>query len=129
MDKKLLKHGMFSWFELMTTDVAGAKKFYKSLFGWKTAEMKMPGMKYTIISVGKDQVAGMMLPPPAPKAKKMPPQWGAYVTVDDVDATAKKAVKLGGKVLVPPQDIPGVGRFSVLQDPQGAMISVITYTG
>jgi predicted enzyme related to lactoylglutathione lyase len=69
-----------------------------------------------------------MAMPPQGK-KKMPPQWGAYVTVDDVDLTAKKAAKLGGKVLVPPQDIPGVGRFSVLQDPQGAMISVITYTG
>ena len=128
MDEKLTKHGMFSWFELMTSDVAGAKKFYKSLFGWKTAQMNMPGMKYTTISVGADQVAGMMAMPPQGK-KKMPPQWGAYVTVDDVDATAKRAVKLGGKVLVPPQDIPGVGRFSVLQDPQGAMISVITYTG
>jgi len=128
MDKKLLKHGMFSWFELMTSDVAGAKKFYKSLFGWKTAQMNMPGMKYTTISVDGNEVAGMMAMPPAAK-KSPPPQWGAYITVDDVDATAKKAVKLGGKVLVPPQDIPGVGRFSVLQDPQGAMISVITYKG
>jgi predicted enzyme related to lactoylglutathione lyase len=51
---------MFSWFELLTTDVAGAKKFYKSLFGWKTADMKMPGMKCTTIAVGGDQVAGMM---------------------------------------------------------------------
>ncbi len=127
MDKKLLKHGMFSWFELLTSDVAGAKKFYKSLFGWKTADMKMPGMKYTTIAVGGDEVAGIM--PMPPKAKKMPPQWGAYVTVDDVDATAKKAVKLGGKVIVPAQDIPGVGRFCVLQDPQGAMLSIITYKG
>lgn len=128
MDKKLLKHGMFSWFELLTSDVAGAKKFYRSLFGWKMADMKLPGMKYTVISVGKEEVAGMMTMPPKGK-KTPPPQWGAYVTVDDVDATAKKAVKLGGKVVVPPQDIPGVGRFCVIQDPQGAMISVITYTG
>ena len=127
MDKKLLKHGMFSWFELITTDVAGAKKFYKSLFGWKTTDMKMPGMKYTVAAVGKDEVAGMM--PVPPKAKKMPPHWGVYVTVDDVDATAKKAVKLGGKILMPPTDIPGVGRFCVFQDPQGAVLSVITYTG
>lgn len=127
MDKKLLKHGMFSWFELLTSDVAGAKKFYKSLFGWKTADMSMPGMKYTTISAGGDEVAGMMAMPP--KAKKMPPHWGAYVTVDDVDATAKKAVKLGGKVIVPAQDVPGVGRFCVIQDPQGAMLSVITYKG
>jgi predicted enzyme related to lactoylglutathione lyase len=126
MDKKLLKHGMFSWFELQTPDVASAKKFYKGLFGWKTTEMKMPGMKYTTLSVGKDEVAGMMALPPQGK-KKMPPQWGVYITVDDVDATVKKAAKLGGKVVVAPTDIPGVGRFSVLLDPQGAMVSVITY--
>jgi len=125
MDKKLLKNGMFSWFELQTSDIAGARKFYKALFGWKTTEMKMPGMKYTSISVGTEEVAGMMSLPP--QAKKMPPQWGVYITVDDVDATVKKAAKLGGKVVVPPQDIPGVGRFSVLLDPQGAMLSVITY--
>jgi predicted enzyme related to lactoylglutathione lyase len=125
MDKKLLKHGMFSWFELQTSDIAGAKKFYKALFGWKTTEMKMPGMKYTAISVGTEQVAGIMSLPP--QAKKMPPQWGVYITVDNVDVTVKKAAKLGAKVVVPPQDIPGVGRFSVLLDPQGAMLSVITY--
>ena len=128
MDRKLLKHGMFSWFELQTADIPGAKKFYKALFGWKTTTMNMPGMKYTAISIGTEQVAGMMSLPPQGK-KMMPPQWGVYITVDDVDATAKKAAKLGGKVVVPPQDIPGVGRFSVLLDPQGAMVSVITYVG
>lgn len=127
MDKKLLKHGMFSWFELMTTDVASAKKFYRSLFGWKTADLKMSGMKYATVAVGADEVGGIMPLPPG--AKKLPPQWGVYVTVDDVDATAKKTVKLGGKILMPPTDIPGVGRFCVIQDPQGAMLSVITYEG
>jgi predicted enzyme related to lactoylglutathione lyase len=55
------------------------------------------------------------------------PQWGIYITVDDVDATARKAEELGGKVLMPPTDIPKVGRFSTLMDPQGVMFSVITY--
>jgi len=62
-----------------------------------------------------------------PQAQGAPPHWGAYVTVDDVDATARRAEELGGKVLVPPQDIPGVGRFCVVQDPQGAVISAMTY--
>jgi len=60
-------------------------------------------------------------------AQGMPPMWGAYVTVDDVDATARTAEQLGAKLLVPPRDIPGVGRFCVIQDPQGAVISAITY--
>ena len=57
----------------------------------------------------------------------MPPAWGPYVTVDDVDAIAEQAEKLGGKVCIPPRDIPSVGRFTVIADPQGAVISAITY--
>jgi hypothetical protein len=58
---------------------------------------------------------------------RKPPTWGCYVTVDDVDARADQAKRIGGQVLVAPTDIPGVGRFAVIQDPQGAMISLITY--
>jgi predicted enzyme related to lactoylglutathione lyase len=58
----------------------------------------------------------------------MPPSWGTYITVDDVDATAAKAKELGGTVLVEPQDIPEVGRFCVIKDPQGAVFSAMTYT-
>ena len=58
----------------------------------------------------------------------MPPNWGLYITVDDVDATAEQATGMGAKIIMPPQDIPEVGRFCVMQDPQGAFISIITYT-
>jgi predicted enzyme related to lactoylglutathione lyase len=125
MDQKLTKHGMFGWFELMTTDVAAAKKYYSALFGWKTEEMNMPGMDYTVVSTGGEQVAGMMATPP--EAQGMPPAWGVYVSVDDVDSVVTQAQKLGGAVVVPPTDIPTVGRFAVLKDPQGAVLSVITY--
>jgi predicted enzyme related to lactoylglutathione lyase len=119
------QHGAFSWFELTTTDVEGAKKFYSNLFGWDTEEMPMADMNYTMVKVGEEGLGGIMSIPP--KAEGSPPNWGVYVTVDDVDATAKKAEELEGKILVPPTDIPNVGRFSVLQDPQGAVISAITY--
>jgi predicted enzyme related to lactoylglutathione lyase len=125
MDKKLTKHGMFSWFELQTTDVAEAAKFYGTLFGWKTEEMSVPGMPYTVVSAGGEQVGGMMAMPP--QAKGTPPYWGIYVSVDDVDAAMKKAQKLGGTTIMAPTDIPTVGRFAVLKDPQGAMIALITY--
>jgi hypothetical protein len=62
-----------------------------------------------------------------PQAEGAPPNWGIYVTVDDVDATARKAEELGAKILVPLTDIPNVGRFFSFQDPQGAVISAITY--
>ena len=62
-----------------------------------------------------------------PTAGPMPPAWGCYVTVADVDATAKRCTDLGGKVAVAPKDIPGVGRFAVILDKQGAALNIITY--
>ena len=120
------QHGAFSWFELVTTDVDDAKKFYTQLFGWETEDMPMENMSYTITKIGDEGVGGIM--PLPPEAEGAPPHWGVYITVDDVDATAKKAEELGGKIHVPPTDIPNVGRFCVIQDPQGAVISAITYT-
>ena len=126
MDEKLKRHGSISWSELMTSDVAGAKKFYSELFGWKFEDMPMENMDYTVVSVNDDEVAGMM--PFPPDSPPMPPNWGLYITVDDVDATAEQASGMGAKIVMPPQDIPEVGRFCVMQDPQGAFISIITYT-
>jgi predicted enzyme related to lactoylglutathione lyase len=118
--------GAFSWCELMTTDPAAAKKFYTELFGWELKDMSMPGMSYTVVHVDGKGIGGIMgMPPNLPPG--VPPNWGAYVTVPDVDATAKKVVELGGMILVAPQDIPTVGRFTVIRDPQGAVISAITY--
>jgi predicted enzyme related to lactoylglutathione lyase len=126
MDEKYKQHGAFSWMELMTTDVEKARSFYEAVFGWETApydgESQMP---YTLLKVGGDEVGGMMGMPP--QAEGMHPAWSIYVTVDDVDATARKVAELGGKVVMGPQDIPNVGRFCVIQDPQGAFICPITY--
>ena len=119
------QHGAFSWSELMTSDPEAAKKFYSELFGWKTDDMPMGDMTYTVLKAGDKEIGGIM--PIPEKAKGMPPYWGMYVTVDDVDATAKKAEELGAKTIVPLTDIPEVGRFFAFQDPQGAVISAITY--
>lgn len=126
MDEKLKKHGAISWSELMTTDVDAAKTFYGQLFGWKFEDAPMEGMTYTVVRVNDDEVAGMMpLPEGAPP--DMPPVWGLYITVDNVDNVAEQATTLGAKIHMPPQDIPQVGRFCVIQDPQGAFISIISY--
>lgn len=109
----------------MTTDVAAAKAFYGKLFGWETEDMPMPGMTYIVVKNGGREIGGIMAIPQ--EERGMPPAWGTYVTVDDVDATAKAAVELGAKLLVPPTDIPDVGRFCVIRDPQGATINAITY--
>ena len=122
-ENAMLRHGAFSWCELMTTDVQAAKQFYTALLGWTTEEV--PGMSYTIVKTGGTGVGGIMSCPQ--QAAGTPPWWGTYVTVDDVDATARKAQELGAKTIMPLTDIPNVGRFYTFQDPQGAVISIITY--
>jgi uncharacterized protein len=125
MDDPRYTPGKFSWNELLTTDPEGAKTFYGQLFGWTSQDWPMSDFNYSIVKAGETEVGGIM---PIPShAKGMPPTWGAYVTVEDVDATAQLAEKLGGKILVAPTDIPTVGRFTVIQDPQGAVISAIKY--
>ena len=117
--------GAFSWNELLTTDVRGAKAFYGELLGWRLEDVKPSGMDYTLIKVGEKEIGGIMAIPA--QAAGMAPAWGSYVTVSDVDVLLPHVEKLGGKICLPPQDIPEVGRFAVIQDPQGAMLSLISY--
>ena len=120
------KAGDFCWIELMTTDVAKVRPFYTALLGWKYKEVPMPGGMggtYVMPQVDGIDAAGMSRMDPQ-QAKQMPPHWGLYVAVENVDATQKKATELGGKVLMPAFDIPDVGRMAVIQDPSGAVISL-----
>jgi hypothetical protein len=118
--KNSAKPGLFCWNELATTNVAAAKKFYAGLLGWKTQAFG-GGIEYTQFKKGKDMVGGMLKSP----KPGIPAHWVPYVIVDSVEATVKKAARLKGKVLMPPFDIPDVGRIAVLRDPQGAVIGII----
>lgn len=126
MDEHFTQHGAFSWSELMTPDLEAAKAFYTKLFGWTLEDTQMAGMTYTLIKAGEREVGGMMATPPG--AAGTAPMWGTYVTVDDVDRVAQTATELGASLVVEPRDIPEVGRFCVIRDPQGALLSVISYT-
>lgn len=119
------QHGAFSWCELMTDDVAGAKQFYGGVFGWEMELTEAMGRPYTLIRAGGATVGGIMDKPV--DKPEMPTMWGTYVTVDDVDACVAKATELGGKILCPAMDIPGVGRFAWIADPKGAALGIITY--
>ena len=110
--------GALCWGELDTTDPANAQKFYTGLFGWEAK----PGTDYTEWQKNGSSIGGMMKIPKEWGA--VPPNWLVYFASDDVDATAAKATKGGGKVIVPPTNIPDMGRFSVLADPQGAVFAV-----
>lgn len=117
-------NGSFIWYELMTDDTAAAVEFYTRVTGWQAKDAGMPGMSYTIFSVPGFEmgVAGMMGLTPEMKDQGVPPNWGGYVYVDDVDAKAKEFAENGGTVHKQPEDIPQVGRFAVVSDPHGAVI-------
>ena len=118
-------HGAISWSELTTTDPKAAAAFYGAMFGWTFKDMGAEMGGYHVVSVGDTQIAGIMSPPPG--TPPMPPNWGSYVTVSDVEATVKRCAELGGKVCMAPMDVPTVGRMAVIQDPQGAVFSVMQY--
>lgn len=120
--------GTMCWNELMTRDTEKAKAFYTSVLGWDANAMPMdcPGGVYTLFLQGGAMAAGMM-GMDAPQFEGIPPHWMIYFSVEDCDATASKAASLGGKVCVPPQDIPNIGRFAVIQDPQGAVFSILRF--
>jgi predicted enzyme related to lactoylglutathione lyase len=127
MGNRFETHGDFSWTELMTRDVREAKRFYGEVLGWDMEDMPMgEGQPYVVLKAGGAGVGGIMLMPESVPSQ-VPPHWAAYVTVEDVDATAKKAEQAGATIIVPPRDIPNVGRFCTFQDPEGAMLSVIAY--
>jgi uncharacterized protein len=112
--------GEFSWNELMTSDEAGATKFYSHVFGWQAADFPGAGMKYTIWKHHGKDVGGLMKRP----SDDIPSHWIGYVTVADADATARRAAEAGGRVVMEPFDVPSVGRVAMLQDPQGATLGI-----
>jgi uncharacterized protein len=113
--------GDFVWYELRTTDAAGAVDFYTHVVGWQPKDSGNPGgMPYTLLSAADFNTAGLMQLSPGMLAEGMQPSWVGFVGVDDVDAYAKRLEQAGGKLHFPPQDIPTIGRFASAEDPQGA---------
>jgi predicted enzyme related to lactoylglutathione lyase len=119
-----VKKGRFDWYDLMTSDVGAAKAFYSKVIGWKTSKWEQQG-DYEMWNVGERSIGGMMPLSDDAKKKGTPPHWLAYIETDDADATVKRAQALGGQLHFGPEDIPTVGRFAVLADPQGAVFAVI----
>lgn len=127
MKNDVRKHGVFSLNELLTTDLSSAKAFYGEIFGWEFTETKdIYGNPYLVIHKDGTLVGGMMLKHGI-VPDDVPCLWDPYVTVDDVDASAKRVEELGGEVVLPPTDIPDLGRFCVIKDLQGASLNLITY--
>lgn len=113
--------GDFVWHELRTTDAKGAIEFYTYVVGWQAKSSGNPGgVPYTLFSVGDHNVTGVMQITPHMLQGGMRPAWVGFIGVDDVDAYAARVELTGGKLHCPPQDIPTIGRFASVEDPQGA---------
>lgn len=117
------QRGRFVWFDLMTTDVAAAQKFYRAVVGWTVTPYDAFEEPYDMWIAGEQPIGGAMELPDEAVAAGAPPHWLGYAQVSDVDATVSRATALGGAVLMEPADIPTVGRFAVIQDPFGAVIA------
>ncbi len=126
--KILGEPGALCWSELTTRDPKRAEAFYTSLFGWtsKNSSADAGGMEYAEFS-NQGQPGMGMLKMPAEMPAGTPSYWMPYFQTTDCDASTAKAAGLGAKVMVPPRDIPKTGRFSILQDPQGAMFALFTF--
>ncbi len=120
-----IKHGQFVWHDLMTQDVEKSADFYGELFGWTTHELDMgdDGI-YTMLLSNDTPIGGMV----KFEMDNVPPHWMPYIAVDDVESVVATFENKGGSVCMPPRDIPNVGRFSIVHDPQGGVISTIKFS-
>lgn len=115
-------HGAPSWIEHCGSNHQQARAFYQNVLDWQVLEHPMEGdVVYPIISVEESGVGGFK---PFPDDE---PGWLVYITVDDVDSRMEKAIVHGAESLMPPSDIPGVGRIAIFKDPQGAKLALIKY--
>ena len=117
-------HGQFVWCELMTDNMDAAEAFYREAVGWTTADAGVSHVRYTILHAGEVPMGGMLQRPPSLAEART--GWIGYIGVDDVDAMAARVAEAGGVVHRGPDDIPGVGRFAVAADPQGAAFVLFT---
>ena len=122
-------HGQHVWFELNTDNLDASRAFYAAVFGWEVRDSGMPGMAYWMAGPPGHAVAGMMALTPEMQQGGARPGWTGYVAVHDVDADAQRLRGLGGAVHLPPTDIPGVGRFAIVADPQGAVFALFRPKG
>jgi len=121
-------HGRFCLYDLMTDDVQSAMAFYTELLGW-SIEVFEGEQPYNLWQGPRGPLGGVMALTADLKEMGVPPHWLAYVAVGDIAASLQRAGRLGAKVLVPSTDIPRVGRFAVLSDPQGAAIGLFMAAG
>jgi predicted enzyme related to lactoylglutathione lyase len=123
---KIPQSNTICWRELTTKDLPAALEFYKKLFGWTLQQTKLAPMDYKEIILDDVAQGGMMAIDENWPAG-VPSHWSTYVAVDNADETVAKIVTNGGSVRVPPFDVPGIGRMSIVADPDGAGFAIMQF--
>jgi predicted enzyme related to lactoylglutathione lyase len=119
-------HGMIWWSELMTRDVAAARRYYEALAGWSFSTMPMGEDSYHLASRNGQPIAGMMDMSKTPGMENVPPHWFTYIAVDDVDAAVAATRAAGGRVIKEVFEVPDTGRIAIIADPTGAALGIMT---
>jgi predicted enzyme related to lactoylglutathione lyase len=126
-------HGVFVWNELMTRDDERAVGFFEQLLGWTHVDWPLSqengGGTYRLMKSGETNVARLFKMNEPQFPPQVPPHWLSYIAVDDVDARYQRALALGAESVHPPSDIPQVGRFCIIKDPTGGVVSLMTPLG
>jgi predicted enzyme related to lactoylglutathione lyase/AcrR family transcriptional regulator len=123
------KPSSFIWYELITSDLEAAARFYGDVAGWSMSAVGAPGRDYRQWSIGGETIGGAMALSAEAAANGMRPVWLGYLNVDDVDDSVARIVAAGGAAHMPAWDIPGVGRIAMVGDPQGAAFYVMAPVG
>jgi len=114
----------FIWQELVTADQETSGAFFSKLLGWNLKKVDAGEFGiYTLFQKNGKDVAGMMNPTSDTPGEGS--YWHSYIAVEDIDNCANKTIELGGKVLVPPHDVPDVGRICAVSDPTGAIVHLM----
>lgn len=121
-------HGDFVWYELMTPDPDSAARFYGAVVGWTQKPSSSPDMDYREWSMAGVPIGGALALTDDMRKGGAQPCWLGYVHVDDIDGQIEKLKAGGATIMMGPQDIPGVGRFAMITDPQGVALYVMTDT-
>jgi len=111
--------GRVMWTELLTSDEAGAASFYEAVVGYKAVTVERRGGRYTVLSDGQVERAGILLNP-----TDWEPQWLTYFGVEDPAAAAERAAALGGRVLLEPTSEVREGTMALVTDPTGAVLAL-----
>ncbi len=117
--------GHFTWYDNWTNDRKAAERFYTNAIGWRTEPFGEGPDPYVMWMTPSGPIGGIGPVPPAPDGSPGHPLWTGFISVEDADATAQRARQLGGEIVTPGTDIPDVGRFAVIRDPQGALVALI----